>query len=128
MSRAPAWRAATGGFDETFESAGRPCAHYHAVLSILRSFSPPEIGRRERRDSLTVPPFSADRHAVNVYPAAVERVLQGIEGVAASALFGVPDERLGERVVAVVEKSDDGEVDVDAVARHWSRRPRRAYI
>ena len=43
-------------------------------------------------------------------------MLQGIEGLAASAVFGVPDERLGERVVAVVEKSDDGEVTVDACA------------
>jgi uncharacterized circularly permuted ATP-grasp superfamily protein len=54
MSRAPAWRVAAGGFDETFESAGRPRAHYQPVLSILRSFAPPEIGRRERLQQLSL--------------------------------------------------------------------------
>ena len=43
------------------------------------------------------------RGGANVYPAEVERVLQSIEGIAGSAVTGVADERLGERVVAVVE-------------------------
>lgn len=43
------------------------------------------------------------RGGANVYPAEVERVLQAIPGVAGSAVTGVPDERLGERVVAAVE-------------------------
>ena len=43
------------------------------------------------------------RGGANVYPAEVERVLLEAPGVAACAVLGVPDERLGERVVAVVE-------------------------
>ena len=43
------------------------------------------------------------RGGANVYPAEVERVLLEAPGVVASAVIGVPDERLGERVVAVVE-------------------------
>src|SRR5688500_7660654 len=43
------------------------------------------------------------RGGANVYPAEVERVLLEAPGVTAAAVFGVPDERLGERVVAVLE-------------------------
>jgi long-chain acyl-CoA synthetase len=51
------------------------------------------------------------RGGANVYPAEVERVINGFDGVAASAVLGVADERLGQRVVAVVE----GAVDVEAL-------------
>ena len=43
------------------------------------------------------------RGGANVYPAEVERVLTACPDVAAAAVFGVPDERLGERVAALVE-------------------------
>lgn len=43
------------------------------------------------------------RGGANVYPAEVERVLAGAPGVAAAAVFGLPDDRLGERVAALVE-------------------------
>jgi long-chain acyl-CoA synthetase len=43
------------------------------------------------------------RGGANVYPAEVERVLSALPGVAACAVFGIPDERLGQRVVAAVE-------------------------
>jgi steroid-24-oyl-CoA synthetase len=36
----------------------------------------------------------------NIYCAEVERVLSSLESVAEVALFGVPDERLGERAIA----------------------------
>jgi acyl-CoA synthetase (AMP-forming)/AMP-acid ligase II len=55
------------------------------------------------------------RGGANVYPAEVERVLGQAPGVGAGAVLGVPDERLGERVVAVVEPAD---VDVDEVLAH----------
>jgi long-chain acyl-CoA synthetase len=42
------------------------------------------------------------RGGANVYPAEVERVLAGIPGVAACAVVGLPDARLGERVAAAV--------------------------
>ena len=56
------------------------------------------------------------RGGANVYPAEVERVLLEAPGVVASAVFGIPDERLGERVVAIVEADDV--LDEDAVRSH----------
>src|SRR3546814_1317372 len=58
------------------------------------------------------------RGGANVYPAEVERVLQELDGVTASAVVGVPDERLGERVVALVES--DRELDEDVLRKHRS--------
>jgi acyl-CoA synthetase (AMP-forming)/AMP-acid ligase II len=52
---------------------------------------------KDRRNDLIV------RGGANVYPAEVERVLHDEPAVAACAVIGVPDERLGERVVAFVE-------------------------
>ena len=52
---------------------------------------------RGRRNELIL------RGGANVYPAEVERVLQEHEGVGSAAVLGIADERLGERVVAVVE-------------------------
>lgn len=43
------------------------------------------------------------RGGANVYPAEVERVILELPGVAACTVFGVPDERLGERVAAALE-------------------------
>jgi long-chain acyl-CoA synthetase len=43
------------------------------------------------------------RGGANVYPAEVERVLAGHPAVAAVAVLGIPDARLGQRVGAVVE-------------------------
>lgn len=59
------------------------------------------------------------RGGANVYPAEVERVLLEAPGVAACAVLGVPDDRLGERVVAVVEVSPVvAALDEDAVRSH----------
>jgi long-chain acyl-CoA synthetase len=58
------------------------------------------------------------RGGANVYPAEVERVLQAIDGVAASAVIGVPDERLGERVVALVEPLTGRALDVEELRGH----------
>ena len=57
------------------------------------------------------------RGGANVYPAEVERVLDAVEGVAASAVTGMPDERLGQRVVAVVELEGGATVDSDELRR-----------
>jgi long-chain acyl-CoA synthetase len=65
---------------------------------------------RDRKSLLIV------RGGANVYPAEVERVLLEAPGVTACAVVGVPDERLGERVAAVVETS--GAFDEDAVRAH----------
>jgi long-chain acyl-CoA synthetase len=54
---------------------------------------------RGRRNDLIL------RGGANVYPAEIERVLQADERVAACAVFGVADERLGERVVAAIQRT-----------------------
>jgi long-chain acyl-CoA synthetase len=43
------------------------------------------------------------RGGFNVYPREIEEVLYGHPGVAAAAVIGVPDDRLGEEVKAVVQ-------------------------
>jgi long-chain acyl-CoA synthetase len=53
------------------------------------------------------------RGGANVYPSEVERVLTGLEAVAAAAVFGVPDARLGERVAALVQPRAGHPLDVD---------------
>jgi long-chain acyl-CoA synthetase len=67
---------------------------------------------RDRKSLLII------RGGANVYPAEVERVLQERDEVAASAVLGVPDERLGERVVAIVEPAPGATVDEDALREH----------
>jgi long-chain acyl-CoA synthetase len=56
------------------------------------------------------------RGGANVYPAEVERVLLAHPGVVGAAVLGVADERLGERVVAVVEAAPD--LDLEALRAH----------
>ncbi len=54
------------------------------------------------------------RGGANVYPAEIERVLHGDPRVAACAVLGIPDERLGERVVAAVQLAEGvGAVSAD---------------
>ncbi|MGQ0830409.1 MAG: class I adenylate-forming enzyme family protein [Microthrixaceae bacterium] len=70
---------------------------------------------RDRRSLVII------RGGANVYPAEVERVLLEAPGVAACAVFGVPDERLGERVVCVVELAPGvAALDAAAVRSHCS--------
>ena len=64
---------------------------------------------KDRRNDLIV------RGGANVYPAEVERVLHDDPTVAACAVIGQPDERLGERVVAFVEPVAGGELDPEAL-------------
>lgn len=56
------------------------------------------------------------RGGANVYPAEVERVLLSLPGVAGAAVFGVPDERLGERVAAAVEVAAGSSVTPEELA------------
>ncbi|MFP8875411.1 MAG: hypothetical protein VCB99_00570, partial [Myxococcota bacterium] len=60
------------------------------------------------------------RGGANVYPAEVERVLGEHEQVAESAVLGIPDARLGERVVAVVRPAASAEVSEEALIA-WCR-------
>ncbi|MFD0689497.1 class I adenylate-forming enzyme family protein [Actinomadura fibrosa] len=60
------------------------------------------------------------RGGANVYPLEVERVIGAHPDVARAAVFGVPDERLGQRVAALVEGTRPA-VDLGAVAEACRR-------
>ena len=59
---------------------------------------------------------------LNVYPIEVEAVLDALPGVQESAVVGVPDADLGERVVAVVAAEPGAVVDDDELRRAARRR------
>jgi acyl-CoA synthetase (AMP-forming)/AMP-acid ligase II len=67
---------------------------------------------RGRRNELIL------RGGANVYPAEVERVLLEHPAVAEAAVLGVPDRRLGERVVAAVRLVDGQRASDDALRDH----------
>jgi acyl-CoA synthetase (AMP-forming)/AMP-acid ligase II len=67
---------------------------------------------RERKSLVII------RGGANVYPAEVERVLHDVDGVVACAVMGVPDARLGERVVAAVQRAPGASLDADALTAH----------
>ena len=57
-----------------------------------------------------------------VYPEEVEEVLKEHESVADAACLGVPDERFGQAVCALVEGAAGVTVDTDAVVAHVKQR------
>jgi long-chain acyl-CoA synthetase len=65
---------------------------------------------RGRRNELIL------RGGANIYPAEVERVLQEHPAVAAAAVLGRPDTRLGQRVVAAVQLAAGASATVDEIA------------
>jgi long-chain acyl-CoA synthetase len=71
-----------------------------------------EVYVKDRRHDLII------RGGSNVYPAEVERVLHDDPRVAACAVVGRPDERLGERVVAFVETAPGATVNAHELAAH----------
>jgi long-chain acyl-CoA synthetase len=57
----------------------------------------------------------------NVYPREVEQVLAELDGVAEAAVVGVPDNRTGEAVKAVLVRAE-GDIDEEAVRAHCQLR------
>jgi len=66
----------------------------------------------DRRDDLIV------TGGENVYPAEVEAALLAHPAVAEAGVVGMPDERWGARVVAVVRARDGAATDADALRAH----------
>jgi long-chain acyl-CoA synthetase len=71
---------------------------------------------------------------VNIYPAEIEAVTIGLEGVKDCAVFGVPDAEFGEALLMLVEPQEGRDVDPEAVRRHLAQHlagykvPRRIEI
>ena len=82
-----------------------------------------DLGRLDEDGYLYLSDRSADLVVTggsNVYPAEVEAALDSHPAVRSSAVVGLPDDELGERVHALVDAPDG--VDVDELLRHVQAR------
>jgi malonyl-CoA/methylmalonyl-CoA synthetase len=87
-------------------------------------FDTGDLGYRDAAGFLTLVGRKNDliiTNGYNVYPQVVERVINGCPGVAESAVVGIPDARRGERVVAVVVRSDTT-LSESRLRAYWSER------
>jgi long-chain acyl-CoA synthetase len=94
-----------------------------------REFSVGDVGRLDAEGYLYLDGRRTDlviTGGVNVYPAEVERVLARCPGVGEVAVFGVPDERWGQRLcAAVIGTATAAELDAFAHAElSAARRPK----
>jgi HIP---CoA ligase len=77
-----------------------------------------DVGRVDEAGNLTITDRLKDMYicgGFNVYPAEVEQVLARLDGVAESAVIGVPDERLGEVGKAFIVTRSGAVLDEDTV-------------
>jgi len=78
-----------------------------------------DLGRLDEDGYLYLADRSADlilSGGANIYPAEVEAALDSHPGVRSSAVFGLPDDDLGERVHAVVDVADATVSEADLLA------------
>jgi acyl-CoA synthetase (AMP-forming)/AMP-acid ligase II len=68
------------------------------------------------------------RGGTSVYPADIERVIRELPGVSDVVVVGVPDVRLGERVGAMVECPEPGQLSAEAVIAHCGERLARSQV
>ncbi|MGB3442764.1 MAG: AMP-binding protein [Actinophytocola sp.] len=114
---------------------GGPGSTYHYLGATPRGRdgweSLGDLGHYDEDGYLYLDDRSADcivTGGANVYPAEVEGALDAYPGVRASAVIGLPDDDLGQRVIAIVEAGPD--VTADALDAHLAtllapyKRPR----
>ncbi len=80
-----------------------------------------DVGRLDHAGNLRITDRLKDMYicgGFNVYPAEVEQVLARLDGVADSAVIGVPDDRLGEVGKAFVVAKAGARLDAGAVIAH----------
>jgi len=97
----------------------RPAASRDAVRNGMLHTG--DVGRLDEHGNLFVLDRKGNlitRGGANVYPAEVERVLRALPGVAHSAVIGIPDTRLGERVAVAIECEAGATLRRDAVVEH----------
>ncbi|MEU0495067.1 3-((3aS,4S,7aS)-7a-methyl-1,5-dioxo-octahydro-1H-inden-4-yl)propanoate--CoA ligase FadD3 [Mycobacterium sp. NPDC006124] len=83
-----------------------------------------DVGRLDAAGNLSITDRLKDMYicgGFNVYPAEVEQVLARLDGVADSAVIGVPDDRLGEVGKAFVVVKTDRQLDEETVIAHTRR-------
>ncbi|WP_456322835.1 fatty acid--CoA ligase [Hydrogenimonas sp.] len=59
---------------------------------------------------------------INIYPREIEEVINLFEGVGASAVVGMPDEKSGELPVAFIEPAENETVDLPALRRYLKEK------
>jgi len=100
-------------------------------------FKTGDVGRRDADDYVTIVGRSKDliiSGGYNVYPAEVEAYVNDMEGVAESAVIGVPHPDFGEAVVAVVVPKPGATLDGEAIAATLKRQianfkvPKKVFI
>jgi malonyl-CoA/methylmalonyl-CoA synthetase len=87
-------------------------------------FDTGDLGSLDEAGFLTLVGRKSDliiTNGYNVYPQVVERVINACPGVQESIVFGVPDDRRGERVVAAVVRGDPT-LDESRLRAYWSDR------
>src|SRR4029450_6362836 len=80
-----------------------------------------DLGRREKDGTITFigPRLRMIKSAnENVYPAEVERALKTHPSIADAAVIGVPDDRFGQTVKAVVVLKDGAAAAAEEVGEH----------
>ena len=80
-----------------------------------------DIGALDARGNLTITDRLKDMYicgGFNVYPAEIEQVIARLDGVAESAVIGIPDDRLGEVGRAFVVVKPGAELDEATVISH----------
>jgi acyl-CoA synthetase (AMP-forming)/AMP-acid ligase II len=80
-----------------------------------------DVGRLDAKGNLSITDRLKDMYicgGFNVYPAEIEQVLARLDGVADSAVIGVPDERLGEVGKAFVVVKSGARLDDETVIAH----------
>jgi long-chain acyl-CoA synthetase len=87
-----------------------------------------DIGIRDADGSFSIVDRKKDmiiRGGFNVYPREVEEVLYGHDAIIEAAVIGIPDEKLGEEVKAVVVSTDPS-LDANTL-RGWTKERLAAY-
>ena len=82
-----------------------------------------DVGIMDERGYVRITDRTKDMFIVggfNAYPAEIENLLMGYEGIAQVAVIGVPDERMGEVGMAFVVPRDGVQIDADALSV-WAR-------
>lgn len=82
-----------------------------------------DVGIMDERGYVRITDRTKDMFIVggfNAYPAEIENLLMGYEGIAQVAVIGVPDERMGEVGMAFVVARDGVQIDADALSV-WAR-------